>query len=167
MLVHSWDMIKRLNPDLPDNYKQQNATDFSCDGIKEIVRSIAHPRLLKNRTIHSEKVDLPLTKDTDSLTEGWYLKGGRVYETVSNVWVEIPEGTAGLVVHRSSLNRNGVQVVSALWDAGFNGNLNAVLYVHNPNGIFIEKGARIAQFYLMESQTLGLYEGQYQSEKRS
>lgn len=166
MLKHSWPLIQHLNPNTDEVCKQQNATDFTCDEINELHYFQPEvPAILKDRTEHNV-TRTPMHESTWGDRTGWFLGPG-FYDFKSNVYVEIPTGIAGWVIHRSSLNRNGVMVVASLYDSGFNGNISGTLYVHNPSGIFIEKGARIGQLILAEAETLGLYNGQYQSEKRS
>lgn len=168
MLVHSWHMISAINTTIDENCKQQNATDFTCDEIAVLDRSIEHPAIFKDRTQHNKKTNLPITSHPNGseVVEGWYLKPG-IYETKSNIWVEIPADCAAWVVQRSSLNRNGVVLMGSLYDSGYNGPICSTIYVHNPNGIFIEKGARVGQFILAKAEALGQYNGQYQSEKRT
>lgn len=171
MLVHSWDYVTDDVKGMDLNCKQQNATDFTCDEVNELSyygayggADGANPAILKDRTEHNV-TKTPARKNTWGDRKGWFLPPG-FYEIKSDAWVEIPAGKAGWVIHRSSLNRNGVMVVASLYDSGFNGNISATMYVMNPAGIFIEKGARVGQFVMAEAETLALYQGQYQSEKR-
>lgn len=167
MLKHSWPIISQLNKDLPeDPHKQQNATDFTCDSVVRLIDHPSSPAIFKNKTIHGQTEKQLPTWRADYGANGWYLNPG-VYQAESNIWIEVPAGHAGWAVHRSSLNRNGVQVVSSLYDAGYRGPIGAIVYVHNPSGIFIETGARIGQFVLAEAETLSLYNGQYQFAERT
>lgn len=170
MIRHSWNMIAPINKQLGENSKQQNATDFTCDEISRIDYSFTPkmPAILLDKTIHTPDITSlePAVLEIDGPREGWFLDPG-IYQTKSNVWVEIPEDKAGWVIQRSSLNRNGVMVMGSLYDSGYNGTINSTIYVFNQNGIFIEKGARIGQFVLADAEALGQYQGQYQSEKRT
>lgn len=167
MLQHSWHMIKELNPTISEDCRQQNATDFTCDEINKLEYAYPDcPAILKTKTRHNvERTPLLLTDRYDTelgYAEGWFLGPG-FYETVSAVKVQIPSDKAGWVIQRSSLNRNGVMVMGSLYDSGFRGTINSTIYVFNPAGIFIEKGARIGQFVLADAEALSQYDGQYQS----
>ncbi len=167
MIKHSWNMISPLNPSLDEQCEQQNATDFTCDKIFNLSYiSPSCTSVFKDRVEHNviKEEFYPTTWDVPHI--GWFLAPG-FYETVSNVWVEIPFGKAGWIVQRSSLNRNGIMVMGSLYDSGYNGTINSTIYVMNPAGVFIEQGARIGQFILADAETRKMYDGQYQSEKRS
>ena len=83
-----------------------------------------------------------------------------VYEIIMENIVQVPEGYAGWVITRSTLNRNGGHITSGLYDAGYNGVMAGLLHVaHGPAAI--EKGARVGQFLLFEAETLSMYDGDY------
>lgn len=89
----------------------------------------------------------------------WVLHPG-VYEIVMDHDITISEGEAGYVLPRSTLVRNGVILVSGLYDSGFSGKLCAVLHVTR-GVMFLEKGARVGQFICFKSETLHSYDGDY------
>jgi len=83
-----------------------------------------------------------------------------VYEIIMENIVTIPEGYAGWVITRSTLNRNGCHITSGLYDSGYNGVMAGLLHVaHGPAAI--EKGARVGQFLMFEAETLSMYDGDY------
>ena len=63
--------------------------------------------------------------------------------------------------------RIGASLYTAVWDPGYEGRGSGLLVVHNKNGIYIEKGAQIAQlvFIRMNKPTKKLYRGSYFREK--
>jgi len=106
-------------------------------------------------TVHKKKTAEIPTDDDGS----WLLYRG-VYEFTSPHYVTIPEGYAGYLITRSSLNRNGIFVLSGLYDTGYQGYIGGTLY--NLNGrLKIKKGTRVCQFVLLKSESIGSYEGQY------
>ena len=72
----------------------------------------------------------------------------------TGIAVEIPEGSAGLVVPRSGLAaRHGISVVNApgLIDAGYRGEVRVLLLNTDPAEVFeVEPGDRIAQLVIVE-----------------
>ncbi len=65
--------------------------------------------------------------------------------------IAIPEGHAGLVLHRSGLAmQKGVTVLNApgLIDSGYRGELQVLLINHGPAVVAIERGERIAQLVI-------------------
>jgi dUTP pyrophosphatase len=72
----------------------------------------------------------------------------------TGIAVEIPEGSAGLVLPRSGLAaKHGISVVNApgLIDAGYRGELRVLLLNTDKNATFeIEPGDRIAQLVIVE-----------------
>lgn len=91
--------------------------------------------------------------------KGWELEQG-VYEIIMENIVTIPEGYAGWVITRSTLNRNGLFITSGLYDSGYNGVMAGLLHVkHGP--AIIEPGSRVGQFLMFEAETLSMYDGDY------
>ena len=74
--------------------------------------------------------------------------------------VKIPEGYAGWVITRSTLNRNGLFITSGLYDSGYHGVMAGALHVEG-GPAKIEKGTRVAQFLMFEAETLSMYDGDY------
>ncbi|MBS3786673.1 deoxyuridine 5'-triphosphate nucleotidohydrolase [Candidatus Bipolaricaulota bacterium] len=94
------------------------------------------------------------------------LEGGNSYRITYNEKISIPEDAMGLVFPRSSLLRNGCHLVTAVWDPGYEGRGQGLLQVLNPEGIVLEKNARIGQivFFGLEEGVREGYKGKYQGE---
>jgi dUTP pyrophosphatase len=88
-----------------------------------------------------------------------------VYLITYNEVVHLPTNVMALAWPRSSLVRCGVDVGTAVWDAGYSGRSQSSLVVHNPNGFRLQKNARVAQlvFFTLTGETEG-YRGAYQGE---
>jgi dUTP pyrophosphatase len=82
------------------------------------------------------------------------LEPGERASVGTGIAVEIPDGSAGLVLPRSGLAaRHGISVVNApgLIDAGYRGELRVLLLNTDKNESFeIEPGDRIAQLVIVE-----------------
>jgi dUTP pyrophosphatase len=88
-----------------------------------------------------------------------------VYMVTYNEIVHLPKSIMALGRPRSSLLRCGVNVGTAVWDAGYEGRSQSLLVVHNPNGFRVQQNARITQLIFMEltGESEG-YKGVYQRE---
>lgn len=89
----------------------------------------------------------------------WTLEPG-VYEIIMENIINVPEGYAGWVITRSTLNRNGLFITSGLYDSGYHGVMAGALHVEHGPAI-IEKGSRVGQFLTFEAETLSMYDGDY------
>lgn len=89
----------------------------------------------------------------------WTLQPG-VYEIIMENIVNVPEGYAGWVITRSTLNRNGLFITSGLYDSGYNGVMAGALHVEHGEAV-IQRGSRVAQFLMFEAETLSMYDGDY------
>ena len=79
--------------------------------------------------------------------------------------VNLPRDVMALARPRSSLLRCGVNVGTAVWDAGYSGRSQSLMVVYNPQGFRLQKDARIIQliFFKLGQKTEG-YKGIYQGE---
>lgn len=87
------------------------------------------------------------------------------YIITYNEIVHLPKGIMALAMPRSSLLRCGVTVHTAVWDAGYSGRSQSLMVVYNPQGIRLQRNARIIQliFLKLTRETEG-YSGIYQGE---
>jgi len=87
------------------------------------------------------------------------------YTVFYNEVVHLPNNVMALARPRSSLLRCGVTVGTAVWDAGYSGRSQSLMVVYNPQGIRLQKDARIVQlvFFQLTGETRG-YDGTYQGE---
>jgi dUTP pyrophosphatase len=88
-----------------------------------------------------------------------------IYMITYNEIVHLPKDIMALGRPRSSLLRCGVNVGTAVWDAGYEGRSQSLLMVHNPQGFRVQKNARITQlvFLTLTGESEG-YSGIYQGE---
>ncbi len=87
------------------------------------------------------------------------------YMITYNEIVHLPKNLMALGRPRSSLLRCGVNVGTAVWDAGYSGRSQSLLVVYNPHGFSLQKNARVMQlvFFELTGETEG-YNGIYQGE---
>jgi len=87
------------------------------------------------------------------------------YIITYNEIAHLPKNVMALAWPRSSLLRCGVTVHTAVWDAGYHGRAQSLMVVYNPQGVSLQRNARIVQlvFFLLTQETEG-YQGIYQRE---
>jgi len=88
-----------------------------------------------------------------------------IYMITYNEIVHIPTHLMALARPRSSLLRCGVNIGTAVWDAGYSGRSQSLMQVLNTRGFRVQKNARVAQlvFMTLSAETEG-YAGKYQNE---
>ena len=105
---------------------------------------------------------VPLTFDSRN---GVDLEPGAYLVTFNEV-VSLPLNIMALAQPRSSLNRCGVSLHSAVWDAGYSGRSQSLLVVYNAYGFRLHKDARIMQlvFFSLTHPVRQGYAGKFQKE---
>lgn len=136
-----------------DEDSQPNAVDLRVAKVFHIYDS-AFVLSVDNSKIHRKTIELqPSDKGY------WQLAPG-AYEIVMENEIAIGKKEAGWIVARSTLIRNGVFIVSGVYDTGYNGAVGGCLHV--TTGQFIlEKGSRVGQFLLFDAEMLSEYQGSY------
>jgi dUTP pyrophosphatase len=88
------------------------------------------------------------------------------YLITFNEIVNLPNNLMALARPRSSLNRCGVSIHSAVWDAGYSGRSQALMVVYNTHGFRLHKNARVAQLIFMytSARVADGYKGKFQGE---
>lgn len=96
--------------------------------------------------------------------EFWHLSSKKVYDGMSDVYVNLPEGIAAQLIIRSTFNRNGIFLTSGLYDSGFKGHIGFA--IHNNSGeAKIGFGTRIGQIIFVSSDSVGSYAGGWNHEE--
>jgi len=159
--------IQRLlqqEPPLVEGYLDLD-TQVQPNGFDLTVREIALPQTSGRITVSdTQRVvsDLaPLVFDGLGFIE---LMPGSYIITYNEI-VHLPNNVMALARPRSSLLRCGVNVDTAVWDAGYSGRSVSLMVVHNPRGFRLQRNARIVQlfFFQLTGETEG-YSGSYQGE---
>lgn len=129
---------------------QPNAIDFTLDNLKRLTTELA--RVSETTKQMRSLEDVPL------LSNMWWLEHNRVYDGTSNMYVELPDGVAAILYTRSTLARNGVFVVSGLYDSGYKGHIGFTVY---PIGgdIILEPGTRVGQIAFVSASSAKMYAG--------
>jgi dUTP pyrophosphatase len=87
------------------------------------------------------------------------------YVVTYNEIVNLPRDIMALGRPRSSLIRSGITIEMGVWDAGYSGRSQSLMVVYNPQGIRLQRNARIVQLvFLRLTQKTEGYQGVYQGE---
>lgn len=119
--------------------------------------------VLKDKTV------LPKYREiTPNLDNYYYLNKG-TYIVELNEGVKLNKNNTALIIMRSSLNRCGVSINSAVWDPGYTtqdkGKINtmSVRMTIDSSRFIVEKNARICQIIVFENEDpINTYKGQFQ-----
>lgn len=144
---------KTLVNNIDNDMIQPNTIDLRVQSISLIGKGeFSIDEETKTHRKHNE-----MEQDEDGY---WELDGGSCYAIDSNQYIEMGEGEIGIVVGRSTFNRNGVFIVSSVYDSGFRDYIGATLY--NIGGLTrIRYGTRFAHLILAKAETLSMYTGEY------
>lgn len=98
--------------------------------------------------------------------EGWALLESGTYHILYNEVVDLPDTLMAFGRPRSSLNRCGVTIHTAVWDAGYTGRSTSMMVVSNPAGFRVQRNSRVMQlvFVGMSEATAEGYRGRYHLE---
>jgi deoxycytidine triphosphate deaminase len=142
---------------------QPNAIDFTLDRLFSIQESnpfVISTDKTTGKEVKQMRGGFERTPITDRATNlDFFVVDPRTsYDMMSDIYIKVPEGYAALLVTRSTFVRNGLFIVSGLYDSGFEGHIGCVL--HNLSGTTrIERGTRIGQVIFTESENAGKYSG--------
>lgn len=143
---------------------QPNAIDFTLDRLFNINDNefiVCKDPANANKEMKQMRGGAELAPSPDRRTgvQFFNLDTGS-YDMLSDVFVELPDGVAAMLVTRSTFVRNGLFLVSGLYDTGFKGHVGCVL--HNMLGAAkVEKGTRVGQIIFIEASSAGVYAGGY------
>ena len=112
----------------------------------EIMR-LAEDAVLPTRA-HPDDAGLDLYALTDVV-----LEPGKSAVVPTGIAMAIPEGCVGLVADRSSLARKGVKTAGGVIDAGYRGEVGAVLWNISRETVKLGRGDRVAQLLIVPIAT--------------
>jgi dUTP pyrophosphatase len=138
---------------------QPNGVDLT---VREVSSYISRGNLTAGNEGRVLSRTAPLSFDSHA---GMDLEPGAYLVTFNEI-VNLPRGVMALARPRSSLNRCGVSIHSAVWDAGYSGRSQSLLVVYNTHGFRLHKNARILQlvFFYLSGEARKGYDGRFQGE---
>lgn len=132
---------------------QQAAVDISLENVWEMSGLFQ---------IDEDKKVMRATNQLKPDADGYFeLEDGKAYEISFDHDISIGHDEAALIVTRSTLVRNGLTLVSGLWDPSFVGRGGCCLHVKG-GPARIKQGTRVGQFVLWKVlNAQGKYDGDY------
>lgn len=138
---------------------QLQPNGFDCT-LRKVGRLKAQAKL----DFDNSEREIPEVEEIEFKNDWVFLEKG-YYRAYLNEVVRIPKNMMALARPRSSLIRAGANILTAVWDAGYEGRSEVGLVVYNESGIWLKRNARIVQlvFFTLDSETEG-YAGIYRGE---
>lgn len=138
---------------------QPNAIDFTLDTLQQLYDD----PIARAHISETSKTMRKLLKVFPTVDNSWRLPQGVVFDGTSDMYVEVPEGVAAVLYTRSTLARNGVFLLSGLYDSGYKGHIGFTVY---PIGgdILIEPGTRVGQIAFLSADSAKMYAGGWNHE---
>lgn len=146
-----WESRKFVSP---------NAIDFTLDELKLVERK-GSAYICEDKSRNSMRSLAAVEQHSAGY---WEMAGGCVYDGTSNMYIEVPEGMAAILYTRSSFARNGVFIMSGLYDSGYKGHIGFTIYTVG-GGIRVEPGTRIGQVALVSADAAKTYAGGWNHEE--
>jgi deoxycytidine triphosphate deaminase len=135
---------------------QPNAIDFTLDRLFSINPTSFHISEGGKKMRGGDEIQPVL--DRRENIDYWRLDSNSVYDGMSNIYVDIPDGVAAMLIIRSTFNRNGIFLTSGLYDSGFKGHIGFAIHNRSVQA-FISPGTRIGQIIFVESENALQYAG--------
>ena len=95
----------------------------------------------------------------------WIIKGHGMIDCLSNMYVEVPDDVAVMLIPRSSIARNGIILTCGLYDTGFKGHLGFMLHNRHDEAAYIGPGVRVGQCMFISADSVGQYAGGWNHEQ--
>lgn len=117
-------------------------------------------------TLGIEKGENSSLEDVPLVGEFFELEAGAYFVDLNEI-TTIPKDSIGILLPRSTLLRNGLDVRTALFDPGYSGQPKVMLVCHRPARV--QRFSRIGQLVILRSdrEFLAQYSGQYQGERQT
>jgi dUTP pyrophosphatase len=167
MPVLSGNDIRRLiehEPPLVEGWLDLDE-QVQANGFDLTLRDITVPQSAGNMPVASDRRVLPDLSPLifDGMGSIELVCG--IYIITYNEVVNLPKNIMALGRPRSSILRCGVNIGTAVWDAGYSGRSQSLLVVYNTRGFRVQRNARITQlvFFELTGESKG-YNGVYQGE---
>ena len=127
-----------------------------------VSKIFAYPK--NSFTLSVEKPENSTLQELQAGFNGLFELGEGAYFVELNEITTIPKDAIGILLPRSTLLRNGLDVRTALFDPGYSGQPKIMLVCHRPAKV--QRFARIGQLVILKSdrEFSSQYSGRYQGE---
>lgn len=138
--------------------KAQVGYDLTLKSVNQINGGV----VTQDKTVVEEYKEIPPFQNTNG--KFMFRLSPGVYSLTFEQGCKLPSNITAFIRHRSSVLRCGAEIVSGVYDPGFEvDEMGGVMFVHKE--IIIERGARVAQIIMFENNEADLYDGQFQKDK--
>lgn len=138
-------------------------TQLQPNGFDCTLRSVAKIRGYGRIDFDNSRRELPEIEEI-AFDDWVYLPKG-VYRAYLNEIVKLGNDVMAIARPRSTVVRCGADILTAVWDAGYEGRSEVGIVVHNEAGIWFSKNARIVQLVFISLSTeTESYKGIYRGE---
>lgn len=164
-MINGEKILRLRYKDLEDEQYQPTGLDLTLDTISELKHNDGTTYgLLKNAKVlpAHEKIEAKSLMVSGMIVDAYTLEPNTSYIATTKEKIEINKNSAQFYLPRSSLLRAGIDVRTALGDAGYCGTLSFLIINHSSKPFVLEKGVRFAQLVDMEAKGVdGVYDGDY------
>ena len=149
-------LITRIEQSNSGEQKQPAGFDVTISKVHSYSKSIYTLSIQKTDNSELEEIH---PKD------GYFDLGIGAYLIELNEITTIPRDSIGILLPRSTLLRNGLDIRSALFDPGYSGQPKVMLVCHRPAKV--ERFSRVGQLIILRSdgEFARQYTGKYQGER--
>jgi deoxycytidine triphosphate deaminase len=154
------ELIRRVNSDSPvDPAHQSQPAGYDVT----VSKAFEYPK--ESHKLSVEKTENSALAEIFPNQEGYFVFQTGAYLIELNEITTIPKDVIGILLPRSTLLRNGLDIRSALFDPGYSGQPKVMLVCHRPASI--QRYARVGQLVLFRSggEFSSQYSGRYQGER--
>lgn len=99
-----------------------------------------------------------------TMSEALNIPNNSARNILLNEKIHLPENVFALLVHRSTFNRSGVQIIGSVYDPNYNGQIGCTVYNFSGSLFKINQNERVCQMLFFEAKPASLYSGKYQGE---
>ncbi|MDI9611325.1 MAG: deoxyuridine 5'-triphosphate nucleotidohydrolase [Archaeoglobaceae archaeon] len=146
-VLNSEEIRKRIEKGLIRDYIDLSV-QLQPNGFDCTLRSVAKLRSAGRIDFDNSERVLAGTEEIEFIK--WVFLPQGIYKAVLNEIVKLEEDLMAIAKPRSSLVRCGVDVITAVWDAGYEGRSEVAIAVHNPFGVWLKRNARIVQLVFIK-----------------
>jgi len=137
-------IYENLISDYIDLKTQLQPNGFDCT-LKGVARLKGSGKI----DFDNKERELPDFEEIGFVDDWLFLEKG-TYKAFLNEIVTLDRDLMAFGRPRSTLARAGVGLITAVWDAGYSGRSEVGLVVHNPEGVWLKRDARILQLVFIK-----------------
>lgn len=153
---------QRIEKGLIRNFIDLNV-QIQPNGFDCTLRSVKKLRSAGKIDFDNSKRELSESEEIEF--KEWVFLPQGVYKAILNEIIKLDDDLMAIASPRSSLVRCGVNVITAVWDAGYEGRSEVAIEVLNPYGVWLKRNARIVQLVFMKlCAKTNKYSGKYVKE---